>query len=152
MQSFLQQLPALVGVVIGALATWAATSAAEEHGEGTVPADVKSAIAAGEAALVAAEVERTMKWESVLLLGASEVIIAARAWHQSAFRLDRMALGRQSDMAWDEAVEAVSRARRAYYEAAKADLGIGIGSEPEAYEWQLAKMTKAITQTRSPSD
>jgi hypothetical protein len=121
----------------------------DDPGEATVSADVKAAIASGEAAIAAAEDERTVKWESVLLLGTSEVIIAARAWHQSAFRLEWMALGRKSDMTWDEAVEAVSRARRAYYEAAKADLGIGIGSEPEAYEWQLAKMTRASTQAQS---
>ena len=58
-----------------------------------------------------------------------------------------MALGRGSDMSWDEAIEAVSQARRAYYEAAKPDLGISVGSAPEAYKWQLAKMAKASTGT-----
>jgi hypothetical protein len=190
-QGFLQQLPALIGVVVGALATWAATSAAERakwrrsqsvrwdekkltayaeyshavkqlisaatrledqrrsDGEGVTSADAASTIAAGEAALAAAEDERTMKWESVLLLGSSDVITAARAWHQSAFRLEWIALGRATDMPWDEAIASVSRTRRAYYEAAKADLGIGIGSAPEAYEWQLAKMAEARSKTGS---
>ena len=154
-QAFLQQLPALVGVMIGALATWAATSAAErakwrrgqsvrwdekklaayteysyavkqlisaatrlkdqreDHGDGTVSADVQAVIAAGEAALAAAEDERTMKWESVLLLAK-----ASRGDHRSTGMASKcvppgwMALGRESDMAWDEAVEAVSQARR----------------------------------------
>lgn len=128
MHALLQQLPALLGVVVGALATWVATSTAErarwrrdqsvrwdekrlaaytEHshavkqmisaatrlqdqrsgaGSGTVSVDAQAALAAGEAALVAAEDERTVKWESVLMLGSSDVIKAARAWHQGAFR------------------------------------------------------------------
>lgn len=52
-------------------------------------------------------------------------------------------------MSWDEAIAAVSLTRPAYYEAAKADLGISIGSAPEAYEWQLAKMAAASTETAS---
>ena len=189
MHALLQQLPALLGVVVGALATWVATTTAERgkwrrdqsvrwdekrlavyteysHAvkqmisaatrlqdqrngarSGTVSADAQAALAAGEAALAAAEDERTVKWESVLLLGSSDVIKAARAWHQGAFRLEWIALGRASDASWDEAIEATSQARRVYYQAAKADLGISVGSEPEAYEWQLAKMTKAITET-----
>ena len=94
-----------------------------------------------------------MKWESVLLLGSSDVILAARTWHQSAFRLEWMALGRGGDMSWDEALQAVSQARRGYYEAAKADLGISIGGAPEAYEWQLAKiaeMAAATAEAASP--
>jgi hypothetical protein len=185
--TFLQQLPALVGVAVGALATWAVTSSAErakwnrdqsvrwdekklaayaeyshavkqlisaatrlqEQRVVMKSANAKSALATGEAALAAAEDDRTMKWESVLLLGNSDVIIAARAWHQSAFRLEWMALGRGSDMSWGDAIEAVSQTRRAYYEAAKADLGISIGSAPEAYEWQLAKMAKEGAETAS---
>ena len=191
--TLLQQLPALLGVAIGALATWAVTSSAERakwHRQQAVrwdekklaayaeyshavkqlistatrlreqrtgsavgmdSPDAQTATAAAEAALVAAEDERTMKWESVLLLGNSDVIIAARAWHQSAFRLEWMALGRGSDMSWDEAIGAVSQTRRAYYEAAKTDLGIRIGSAPEAYEWQLAKMVAASTEV-APAD
>jgi hypothetical protein len=189
--TLLQQLPALFGVVIGALATWTVTSAGERakwnrdqavrwdekklaayteyphavkqlisaatrlqeqrasNSPGMEPADARAALATAEAAVAAAEDERTMKWESVLLLGSSEVIVAARAWHQGAFRLQWIAMGRGSDMPGDEAIGAVSRARRAYYEAAKADLGISIGSTPEAYEWQLAKMAKASTESAS---
>ena len=184
MQTLLQQLPALFGVVVGVLATWGVTVAAERsrwrrdqavrwdekkltayaeyshavkqlisaatrlreqrEGDGADarPADKRAALAAGEAALGAAEDERTMKWESVLLLGSGDVIVAARTWHQSAFLLEWMALGRGGDLSWDEALQAVSQARRGYYEAAKADLGISIGSAPEAYEWQLAKIAE----------
>lgn len=193
MQTLLQQLPVLLGVVVGALATWVATSAAERSkwrrdqsvrwdekkltayaeyshavkqlisaatrlreqrkaaGESMESPEKRAALATEEAALAAAEDERTVKWESVLLLGNSNVIVAARAWHQSAFRLQWMALDRGSDMSWDEAIQTVSQTRRAYYEAAKSDLGISIGSAPEAYEWQLAKLARAMTETTSPS-
>ena len=191
MHALLQQLPALLGVVVGVLATWVATARADRArwrrdqsvrwdekrlaayteyshavkqmisaatrlqdqrgvaGSGAPPPDAQAALAAGEAALAAAEDERTVKWESVLLLGSSDVIKAARAWHQGAFRLEWIALGRASDASWDEAVEATSQARRVYYQAAKADLGISAGSEPEDYEWQLAKMTKAVAEPAS---
>jgi len=179
----------LLGVVVGALATWVATLTAERAkwrrdqsvrwdekrltayteyshavkqmisaatllqdqrrgaGSGRAPSGLRTALAAAEAALVAAEDERTVKWESVLMLGNGEVIKTVRAWHQAAFRLEWVALGRASDTSWDEAIEATSQARGAYYRAAKADLGIGIGDAPEAYEWQLSKMAKAATET-----
>jgi hypothetical protein len=187
--ALVQQLPTLLGVLVGVLATWIATSAAERarwrrdqsvrwdekrlaayteyshavkqmisaatrlqeqrSGQaGLAPARARAALAAGEAALAAAEDERTVKWESVLMLGSSNVITMARAWHQSAFRLEWIALGRASDASWDEAIEATSQARRAYYQAAKADLGVSPGSEPEVYEWQLAKMAKAAAKAR----
>jgi hypothetical protein len=189
--ALLQQLPALLGVVVGALAAWVATSNAERvkwrrdqsvrwdekrltayteyshavkqmisaatrlQGQradaepGTASTGAQAALAAGEAALAAAEDERTVKWESVLMLGSGDVIKAARAWHQAAFRLEWIALGRAGDGSWDEAIEATSQARRAYYQAAKVDLGISVGSEPDAYEWQLAKMTKAVAETHT---
>jgi hypothetical protein len=42
-------------------------------GAGTTSADVKTALAAGEASLTAAADERTVKWESVLMLGSGDV-------------------------------------------------------------------------------
>lgn len=189
--ALLQQLPALLGVAVGALATWVATFTAERAkwrrsqsvrwdekrliayteyshavkqmisaatrlqdqrraaGPGTASSGAQAALAEGEAALTAAEDDRTVKWESVLMLGSGEVIKSARAWHQAAFRLEWIALGRASDTSWDEAIEATSQARSAYYQAAKADLGITVGSEPEAYEWQLAKLAKIATETHS---
>ncbi|MEU4445661.1 hypothetical protein AB0K14_30305 [Actinosynnema sp. NPDC050801] len=96
--------------------------------------------AEGIPALAAAEDERTVKWEAVLLLGDERVITAARAWHHSVFRLRRAASGLPIEMTCSEAIQAVSAARRQFYEAAKQDLGINIGSDSESYEWQLAKL------------
>ncbi|MDS0132023.1 MULTISPECIES: hypothetical protein [unclassified Amycolatopsis] len=177
MQTFLQQLPALIGVVIGALASFAATSAAErgrwrraqsvrwDERRLTAYADYAFAlkrvialsvrIAAhrgihpdidslppeeGLPALAAAEEERTVKWETVLLLGTGSTVLAARAWHESAFRLQRIATGAEADLPWAEAIEAVSKARRRFYEAAKADIGIAVGDLPESYEWQIGRL------------
>jgi hypothetical protein len=47
------------------------------------------------------------------------------------------------------AIEATSQARRAYYQASKADLGIGAGSASQAYEWQLAEVAKASAEAHS---
>jgi hypothetical protein len=59
--------------------------------------------------LAAAEYQRTMKWEAVLLLGSNEVVITARKWHQSVFRLERLAYGMRSDMSLVEAIDAISQ-------------------------------------------
>jgi hypothetical protein len=177
MQPFLQQLPALLGVVVGAFATYAATASAERarwrrsqavrwdslrlaayaeyahavkkvtsiavrvathsgihHDLGALPPED------GLPALAAAEEERTIKWESVLLLGTDRTLVAARAWHESATRLQRIASGMPTDMTWAQAIAAVSKARRGFYEAAKADVGIAVGKSPETYEWQLTKL------------
>jgi hypothetical protein len=176
-QYFLQGLPALVGVVVGALGTYLATSAAERsrwRRDQSVRWDEKRVNAYGEyahalkrvisaalpvaafrdanregdrlpstdeaTALAAAAEQRTMKWEAVLLLGSSEVVIAARKWHQSVFRLERLAYGKDSEMSLAEVIGAISQARRNFYEVAKRDIGIDVGVSPEAYEWQLSKI------------
>lgn len=181
-QSFVQQLPALIGVLVGALATYTATSAAERarwRRAQSVRWDDKRLTAYSEyahavkkvisisvrlaahrgvhrdldtlspeegmPALAVAEEERTMKWEAVLLLGTAQTVAAARAWHESVFRLQRIASGASVEVTWTEAVEAASRARRGFYEAAKRDLGIAIGDAPESYEWQLTKLVRGRT-------
>lgn len=177
MSTFVQQLPTLIGVLIGALATYAATSAAErarwrrtqavrwddkrltayaEYAHAvkkTITITVRLAAhrgvhpdtdaldpAEGEPALAAAEEERTIKWEAVLLLGTEEIVAAARTWHQSAFLMQRVAAGLRTDVTWAEAVQAASRARRDFYSVARRDVGIGSGEVSEVYEWQLARL------------
>jgi hypothetical protein len=176
--SFLQQLPTLVGVLIGAMATYAATSAAELarwRRAQSVRWDEKRANAYMEYAhslkqviylalrlavlrdsrsndamvldadevgeLNEAEVQRTIKWEAVLLLGSNEAVIAARNWHNSVFRLERLAHGKPVDMPLAAVIEAISQARRNFYAAAKGDIGIDVGASADAYEWQLSKTT-----------
>lgn len=179
MQSFLQQLPTLVGVLIGAGATYAGTSATERARWRRVQSvrwDEKRVNAYAEyahalkqvisvslrlatlrdahpdddrfpsdddiAALDAAEEQRTMKWETVLLLGSSEVVIAGREWHQEVFHLERLAYGEPTEVPLMEAIKAIGQSRRHFYETAKRDIGIEIGGSSEAYEWQLSKLAE----------
>ncbi len=130
MSVFVQQLPALLGLLVDALATYAATSAAEKgevaayrRSDGmtkrliayaqyahavkkTISITVRLAAhrgihpkidpldaGVGEPALAAAQDERTVKWKAVLLLGTEEIVDAARAWHESAFRMQRIVAG-----------------------------------------------------------
>jgi hypothetical protein len=183
-QTFLQQLPALIGVIVGAFATYAATSAAERarwrrsqavrwdslrltaYAEYAHAIKKVSSVAVrlaahrgihpdidalppeeGIPALAAAEEERTMKWETVLLLGTDTTVLAARAWHESVFRLQRIASGADAGIGWPQAIATASKARRRFYEAAKADIGIAIGAAPESYEWQLAKLVPVTEET-----
>lgn len=176
MAGFLLQLPALIGVVVGALATYAAGAVTERsrwRRQQSVRWDERRIAAYTEYAnavkkviaiavrlaaqrgvypdddvispeykivdLAAAEDERTIKWEAVLMLGDDSVVIAGRDWHQSVFRLMRIACGQTSDMSWIEAVEATSGARRRFYEAARGDIGVAIGRSTEAFEWQMGK-------------
>lgn len=184
MQAFLQQLPALLGVIVGVFATWATTSTMERarwrrsqavrwdglsltaYAEYAHAVKKVSSIALrvaahhgihpyigalppeeGLPALASAEEERTIKWESVLLLGTDTTVVAARAWHESVERLQRIASGADAGMTWPEAIAAVSTARRRFYEAAKADIGITIGASPETYEWQMTKVVPVGGET-----
>ena len=73
------------------------------------------------------------------MLGTDSVVLAGRAWHESVFRLMRIACGQTSDMSWAAAVTAAGQARQRFYEAAKRDIGVAAGRTTEAYEWQMAK-------------
>jgi hypothetical protein len=172
---FFQALPALVGVLLGATATYFSTAATERArwrrtqsvrwDERRIAAYTEYAhtlkhfiaiavrIAAynglhrqeepldpaeGFPLLAAAGDQRTVKWEAVLLLGSPEVIRAARRWHQDAGELQPIVLGQPSDMTWLEAVEAISAARRGFYEAVRHDLGIPLTGSSEVFEWQMS--------------
>ncbi|WP_218024501.1 hypothetical protein [Nocardia lijiangensis] len=183
--SLVQQLPALIGVLLGVAATYFSTSAAERarwrraqairwdekrltayteyaHAvkkvigvsvriaahQGMHPDIDKLPLDEGLIALASAEEERTMKWESVLMLGSEDAVDAARKWHESAFRLQLIATGRISDVPWVQAVEAASRARRGFYEVVRKDIGLAIRGSSQSYEWQLAR----FIQIASTSD
>jgi hypothetical protein len=94
---------------------------------------------ATEAELIAAEEERTGKWELVLMLGDDSVVAAAREWHKVTFRLMRLAAGQSAKLTWNEAIEAAGRARGRFYSAARTDLGVKLGASSGLYEWQMAK-------------
>jgi hypothetical protein len=97
-----------------------------------------------------AEERRTLAWEAVLMLGSEDVVLAARAWHDCYFRLQRLALG-QPGGNWREAVDAAAVGRRLFYEAARADLGLPPSRRPETFEWQFNKWAPQPATIRTAS-
>jgi hypothetical protein len=183
MRPFLQALPALLGVLFGAAATYFSTTAAERSrwqrsqsvrwDERRIAAytdyahTVKLLItvvvriaahrgvhpdfddrldpAEGLPLLAALGEERTVKWEAVLLLGSPEVIRAARTWHQIALELQVLAMGTPDDAAWSAAIEAISQARRGFYEAVRRELRIPVAGSTDVFEWQMPKYLEKAT-------
>ncbi|MFI0450121.1 hypothetical protein [Actinomadura sp. 6N118] len=86
----------------------------------------------GRLELAVARAEQGVCWESVLLLGASEAIQAGRLWHRTAWHLERIALG-EVDGDLEAVLAEAGHQRRAFYEAARGDLGVA-GILPEVGE------------------
>lgn len=87
----------------------------------------------GEAsnALAEAEAIRAVKWENLLLLGSPATVSAARAWHQTTWKLSQIAAGK--DVTNEEYLalyEELGRARDRFYVSARKDLGIVSGDLP----------------------
>ena len=75
--------------------------------------------------------ERARAWESVLLLGDPETVAAARAWHQSVWRLEWFAAGRLTAAdQWEPAMRDTEVTRDRFYECARRDLGVKGGAVP----------------------
>ncbi|MER5395410.1 hypothetical protein [Streptomyces sp. NPDC002599] len=87
--------------------------------------------------LAAAEEERTVCWEAVLLFGSDEAIIAGRKWHESVFRLEIIACGAEADRTWNHAIRATSRARGEFYQVVKREIGMTGPGNPGTYDWQI---------------
>ncbi|MFC4048404.1 hypothetical protein ACFOY4_01805 [Actinomadura syzygii] len=169
MAGIASQLPALVGVLVGAGASYLTTAATErarwkrqadtrwDERRAAVYADfghsvircvtLARRIAAdrglrgyphpltveeGRLELTMARAEQGVCWESVLLLGASEAIQAGRLWHRTAWQLERIALG-EVDGHLEAVLAEAGHHRRAFYEAAREDLGVA-GMLPEVGE------------------
>jgi hypothetical protein len=79
-----------------------------------------------------AETERALSWETVLLLGEPATIAAARAWHEQAWRLERMLREDQPDQAlFIDAYKEAMRLRNKFYAHARIDLDVTSGPLPE---------------------
>ena len=163
---FLQMVLPLVGVVIGAVASFLATSAAErarwrrqqetrwdarrveayaDYGDAVkrvyvICKQIADARTSGRAhpaiderlaELDRLSAERTSKWETVLLLGHPETIMAARTWHRLIGEMERI-VRQQSICAddWERAWTASYHERTRFYEAARRELGIADPSLP----------------------
>lgn len=92
------------------------------------PIDLDAAFAG----LADAETERALKWETVLLLGDPAAISAARAWHEQAWRLERI-LHEDSpnETAFIDAYKDAMRLRNDFYACARTDLDVTSGALPE---------------------
>jgi hypothetical protein len=88
--------------------------------------------------LAAAATRRAATWETVLLLGHPDTVAAARAWHESAWRLEWFARGLISGTPeeWEQARAAVNNARSVFYESARNDLQVSGGSLPGPVDYE----------------
>ncbi|MEU4509638.1 hypothetical protein AB0G05_09100 [Nonomuraea wenchangensis] len=174
LQNFVEQLPALIGVLLGAVGTYSVTALTEhkrwkrqlatrwderrvmaymEYAHAikkTISICVKLASQRGigvelnflapeysDSDLAAAEEDRTVSWEAVLLFGSDEAIVAGRRWHESVFRLELIATGQEADLPWDLAIKATSRARGEFYRVVKHEIGMRETGASGTYDWQL---------------
>ncbi len=92
------------------------------------PIDVDAAFAA----IAEAETERAVKWETVLLLGEPATIVAARAWHEHVWRLERILHKEDQDGSpFIDAYKETMRLRNEFYARARTDLNVSSGPLPE---------------------
>jgi hypothetical protein len=99
--------------------------------------------------MAAAEAELSVKWEQMLMLGSPEAITAAQEWRHEAWQLESFARGSRSDPAeFLKATQDRREARRRFYTAARADLGVLSGDIPTTVDRRPAWMR----QTHEPSD
>lgn len=168
MSSVWQQLLPMVGVVLGAGGTFAATAMNERvkwrrsqdtrwddkrltayseyanslkeyvqlsyrlaAARGYPAVALPMGIEEGLTALAAAEAEKTVKWETVLLLGSPEAVAAARSWNRAAWDLGWPARGHVIEHAeYLRLYSEMGRRRNEFYECARADLGVRTGALP----------------------
>ena len=168
MANVVQQLPALIGVVVGALASYLVGSATERRrwqrqqstrwdekraqayveygnavknvfylcgritnsrGLGLMREQINIADALNELGRLASE--RSAKWETVLLLGDPDTVLAARTWHRLVGDMQRFVRDNRTDVGgWEALFDKVEAARATFYEAARRDLGIR-GPQPQ---------------------
>lgn len=114
-----------------------------------LPANVQPLDAGtGLAVMAAAEGELSLKWEQVLMLGSPEAITAAQEWRHEAWHLESFARRSRSDPAeFLRATQDRRGARRRFYTAVRADLGVVSGQIPTTVDRQPAWSR----QTREPS-
>ncbi|MFD5627684.1 MULTISPECIES: hypothetical protein [unclassified Streptomyces] len=176
MSEFIQQLPALIGVVVGALGSYLAIvrgdrarfgrerEARWEERRLTVYTDyarclkrtvtltyrIASHLGADphphpltpeEAAPQMAEAldARDPAWEALLLLGAPDVVEAARAWVVVAMEMEHFPQERtHSTPVWQALLERQRACREAYYAAVRSDLALPPGHPAR---WQPHTLT-----------
>lgn len=85
--------------------------------------------------LAAAEGDVSVKWENVVMLGSPEAITAAREWRHVVWHLEWFARGLRDDPAeYTQTNTDSGEARRRFYSAVRAELGIVSGPIPD-FPW-----------------
>lgn len=85
----------------------------------------------GAQALTDANVDRSVRWETVLLLGSPSAVQAGRAWHQAAWKYSWVVRGQRIDRAeYLRLYEEMGRRRDDFYTSARSDLGVSSGVLP----------------------
>jgi hypothetical protein len=104
----------------------------------------------GSPMLAAAEEDLGVKWENVLMLGSPQTILAAREWRHVAWHLEWLARGLRDDPAeYTQANTDSGAARRHFYSAVRAELGIVGGPIPDL-PWPPAWQESAQQPPDSP--
>jgi hypothetical protein len=167
MQAFLTQLPTLIGVMVGVLATTLSTGLVDRvrwrrdqsvrwdqrrldayiayartikeiH---TVASRIVTTGSGGSSALELLDdvnARRTIAWESVLLLGDEPTVLAGREWWDAVGSVVLLARGQAGGRDWPSAVRAVDDARDRFYAAARESLGVQGGSVAQS-AWLAAR-------------
>ncbi|MEV1321264.1 hypothetical protein AB0J14_34900 [Micromonospora arborensis] len=79
----------------------------------------------GISMLAAADADRSVKWELLLLLGNRSTVTAARAYNEVVWQLEKAAKGSEvASEDFDVLVREAGRARDAFYAAARRDLAL----------------------------
>jgi hypothetical protein len=182
MASVVQQLPALIGVVVGALASYLVSTAAERRrwqrqqstrwddkraqayveygnavksvfykcgtitnfrGLGLMYQQIDETTELSELGRLASE--RSAKWESLLLLGDTGTLLAAREWHRHVGEMQKFVRNNRTDVGeWKTLFVDVDAARTRFYEAARRDLGIRGGPLPPGGPWEEPETSEAL--------
>ncbi|UGT43055.1 hypothetical protein LTV02_06585 [Nocardia yamanashiensis] len=78
--------------------------------------------------LAAADTERSVKWETVVLLGSPAAVSAARRWQKAGWELGNVAQGHGTGhQEYRQHYQSMSQCRNDFYTCARADLGIRSG-------------------------
>ena len=100
-----------------------------EYRQATHVQALDAAIGLPELARLEGEVSE--KLEQVRMLGSPEVVVACQEWRREAIRLDQLARGtRDNTDEYEQATQARRAARKRFYSAVRADLGIVSGELP----------------------
>jgi hypothetical protein len=95
-----------------------------------------------------ADIRRTKAWESVLLLGDAETVLAAREWRSSVTEIMYFAQGvAPAGFALADAVTRANTGRDRFYDAARASLGIRGTATPQS-DWLAERFGGKLPQGR----